>query len=123
MPELDFYPDGWSEFCSKELAGLRELKIPPALVAIIVAEGVGRRDKTIDTREACRVSASVGGHGGIEGEDRSLSCLSVHMLCFSHLHECIGAFVFERCPSTSHPASPFLRCCGSGAVGSVGGIG
>ena len=23
------YPDGWSEFCSKELAGLRELKISP----------------------------------------------------------------------------------------------
>ena len=54
------YPDGWSEFCSKELAGLRELKIPPALAAIILAAGVGRRDKTIDTREACRVSACGG---------------------------------------------------------------
>ena len=39
------------------------------------------------------MSASVGGHGGIEGEDRALSCLSVHMLCFRHLHECVGAFV------------------------------
>ena len=29
MSELDFDPDGWSEFCSKELAGLRELKISP----------------------------------------------------------------------------------------------
>ena len=80
VSELDFYPDGWSEFCSKELAGLRELKIPPALAATILAAGVGRRDKTIDTREACRVSASVGGHGGIEGEDRALSYLSAHVL-------------------------------------------
>ena len=77
------------------------MKISPALAAIILAAGVGRRDKTIDTREACRVSAFVSGHGGIEGEDRSLSYLPVHVLCSRHLHECVGAFVFERILSTS----------------------
>ncbi len=69
------------------------------------------------------MSASVGGHGGIEEEDRALSCLSVHMLCFRHLHECVGAFVFKRVLSTFHLVSLFCPCCGSAAVVSVGGIG
>ena len=104
------YPDGWSEFCSKELAGLRELKIPPALAAIILAAGVGRRDKTIDTREACRVSACGGGHGGIEEEDRALSYLSAHVLWAHHLHECVGVFVFLRVLSIFRFTSFILPC-------------
>ena len=45
-------------------------------------KGVGERDKNIDTREACWVSAVVSGHGGIGEEDKALSCLPVHVLCF-----------------------------------------
>ena len=113
MPEsLDFF----------QMAGLNLVKrtgwskgienFPCSVFAIHLAEGVGRKDKMIDTREACRVSASVGGHGGIEGEDRALSCLSVHMLCSRHLHECVGAFVFVRVLSTSHLASLFCLVAG-----------
>ena len=43
------------------------------------------RDKNIDTREACWVSAIVSGHGGIGEEDRALSCLPVHGLCMHNI--------------------------------------
>ena len=46
--------------------------------------GCWRKDKNIDTREACWVSAIVSGHGGIGEEDRVLSCLPVHVLCFQN---------------------------------------
>ena len=48
-------------------------------------KGVGERDKNIDTREACWVSAIVSGHGGIGEEDRALSCLTVHGLCMHNI--------------------------------------
>ena len=47
-------------------------------------QGCWRKDKNIDTREACWVSAIVSGHGGIGEEDRALSCLPVHVLCFQN---------------------------------------
>ena len=69
------------------------------------------------------MSAPVGGHGGIEGEDRALSCLSVHMLCVCHLHECVGAFCLQMSFFNFPSCLAFLPCCGSAAVVSVGGTG
>ena len=48
-----------------------------------VWQGCWRKDKNIDAREACWVSAIVSGHEGIGEEDRALSCLPVHGL-FMH---------------------------------------
>ena len=58
------------------------------------------------------MSALVGNHGGIEGEDRALSCLSVGILCSRHLHECVGVFVFVRVSPTPSLASLFCLSAG-----------
>ena len=64
--------------------------------ATVFGKGVGERDKNIDTREACWVSAIGSGHGGIGEEDRALSCLTVHGLCMHNINWRVCLFACLR---------------------------
>ena len=67
--------------------------------------GCWRKDKNIDTREACWVSAVVSCHGRIGGEDRALSCLPVHVPCFHNCPQFVVAFVSWKVLPVSQLAS------------------
>jgi hypothetical protein len=79
--------------------------VPPAPCATVLARVLEEKDKNINTREACWVSAVVSGHGGIGGEDRALSCLPVQVLCFHNCPQFVVAFVSWRVLPVSQLAS------------------
>jgi hypothetical protein len=51
------------------------------------------------------VIAVISGHGGIGGEDRALSCLPVHVLCFHNCPQFVVAFISWRVLPVSQLAS------------------
>ena len=74
-------------------------------------QGCWRKDKNIDTREACWVSAIVSGHGGIGEEDRVLSCLPVHGLCMHNITWLVCLFACWRSHRECQCFNP-LSCLG-----------
>ena len=86
-------------------------------------QGCWRKDKNIDTREACWVSAVVSGHGGIGEEDRALSCLPVHALCFHNCPQFVVAFVSWKVLPVSQLGSLINLVVGVWKSGSHGGLG
>ena len=96
---------------------------PPCSLCHSFGKGVGERDKNIDMREACWVSAVVSGHGGIGEEDRALSCLPVHALCFHNCPQFVVAFVSWKVLPVSQLGSLINLVVGVWKSGSHGGLG
>ncbi len=69
------------------------------------------------------MSAVVSDHGGIEEEDRALSCLLVHALCFHNCPKFVVAFVSWKVLPVSQLGSLVNLVVGVWRSGSHGGLG